>query len=329
MSDGLNHAMSALWGELVNPSKESKVCRRIVFTCNNPKLSGEEFKEKFVTEFNPRFLVFQLERGEENTPHFQGYAEFDKPRSYGPISKKMDCWCHQAEKPAEANIKYCTKEGRDDGPWTHGDSTGQGKRNDLLEAKAAFQSGGLKAVYDDHFEVFAKYHRAFMIGEQYDEPKRGDVEVILLYGPPGGGKTYHAENSDDMVWTTGSGWSSSAYWFDGLSRATRTVCIDEFVGQVKLADFLKLLNKRAQLVPIKGGFTWMAATTIYITTNIHPFYWFDWNGRSAQWPALVRRINRVDGFRNFQRYPLDKEAFFAWRRLNILETEDDYEMIPQ
>lgn len=327
--------------------------RRICFTLNNPTQGLEEFCNEFEERYKPRYLIVQKEQGEQGTPHFQGYAEFAKSCRFAPIASHFHMHCETAKGDEAANTHYCSKpvEGcecqhcspppvRLDGPVIRGStlSSGRGKRTDLVAAREAHREGGMKRLADEHLEVFLKYHRAFDRLETLERPPRPTMEVSLYYGPPDGGKTFAAENACEPSWTTASDWSGSKYWFDGLRRDHASVVIDEFTGQVPLESILKLLNERSQLVPIKGGHTWMCQGVVYITSNIHPFYWYNWEGREPQYAALCRRIHRVYGFRNRRKFELERERFFQWRRPTVVVGGldgpdvveiDPYEMIPQ
>jgi hypothetical protein len=54
-------------------------CRNWVFTLNNPE--GQLTPELDFVVSAVSFLCWQLEVGEEGTPHFQGYVELDRPCS--------------------------------------------------------------------------------------------------------------------------------------------------------------------------------------------------------------------------------------------------------
>lgn len=330
----------------------SKPTKRISFTLNNPAQSPAEFLEKFFIDERARFVCGQLEYGANGTPHIQGYAEFSRAVRFGPMASKYHMHCEVSKGDCAANRHYCSKphESCDcehcakaltdvkppEGYVEFGstESSGKGKRSDLAAARLALAEGGIKRVAEDHLEVFVKYHRAFHELDLLERPSREAPQISLYFGPPGSGKTFCAENLSPNSWTTPPGWSGSSFWFDGLRRDSDVVVIDEFRGQVPLDSVLKLLNPRAQLVPIKGSHTWLVANTIVITTNVHPFYWYDWTGREMQYSALSRRIKHVRGFREFRGFDIDHDVFFRWRRPAISDTSgdtvviDEYELIP-
>ncbi len=103
-----------------------------------------------------------MEKGEEEeTPHYQGYAEFDKVKRLAAM-KKINVRAHwtKCNGNQESNVKYCTKpEGRLDGPWERGEKKTQGARSDLEAACETAMESGMKAVMRDHPTACAKYYK--------------------------------------------------------------------------------------------------------------------------------------------------------------------------
>ena len=69
-------------------------------------------------------FVFQLEEGENGTPHFQGYVEFSKRMYTTGVQSLLAPYrmslLHAKGNKAQ-NYAYCTKEDtRTEGPWTYG-----------------------------------------------------------------------------------------------------------------------------------------------------------------------------------------------------------------
>lgn len=130
-----------------------------VFTINNPAKkdglptppypSEEEIESGVVPPF--RFLIYQLEEGENKVPHYQGYillstaAGWDSIRSYGGDWSRAHF--ARALSTPQKNYNYCTKpEGRLAGPWQipHGAPIPvlrPGKRTDWDDFREACTSG--------------------------------------------------------------------------------------------------------------------------------------------------------------------------------------------
>lgn len=91
-------------------------CRKWCFTINNP---SEEDK-KAIESLNCKH-IYQLEKGEQMTQHYQGFLEFKNPISFSSMKKKLNRAHLEKCNNTEASKKYCQKtEGRILGPWIKG-----------------------------------------------------------------------------------------------------------------------------------------------------------------------------------------------------------------
>lgn len=129
--------------------------RRWCFTINNPTPEDDP------NTWDVQYVKWQLEKGELGTPHYQGYAEFEKVKRLAACKKinARAAWfkCNGTQ---EDNIKYVSKpEGRIDGPWELGEKKDQGKRSDLEGACETAMEQGMKAVMRDHPAECAKYYK--------------------------------------------------------------------------------------------------------------------------------------------------------------------------
>jgi hypothetical protein len=136
-------------------SNNVMAARRWCFTINNPTPEDDP------NAWEAQFVKWQLEKGEEGTPHYQGYAEFNKMKRLSACKKinARAAWfkCNGTQ---EQNIKYCSKpEGRIDGPWERGEKKDQGRRTDLEGACETAMESGMKAVMRDHPTECAKYYK--------------------------------------------------------------------------------------------------------------------------------------------------------------------------
>lgn len=146
---------------------------------------------------------------------------------------------------------------------------------------------------DDLIEPALKYHRAASFLLSLAIRRRPVLpNIVFLYGPPGCGKTYEVIQKDD-VWATPLG---KSFWFDGYCDHTNCL-IDEYSGQFPLRDYLRLTDAYSIKVPIKGDFVWFEPESIWITSNVHPFRWYDWTekhgDRRVQFLALYRRFTTI------------------------------------
>lgn len=87
----------------------------------------------------------------------------------------------------------------------------------------------------------------------------------------------------------------SGYWFDGY-MGQECVLLDDFDGKASkwtLAQTLSILDRYPLNAPTKGGFTFWKPKEVWVTTNIHPRKWFEWENRENQYDALKRRFTVV------------------------------------
>ena len=264
-----------------------------------------------------------------------GYVEFIGNRRTAGCAKLLPRahWI-AATGTADNNRHYCTKPilgcfcahcgpqpVRLAGPWEHGtpgtDSEGRpslyiipctnrqgnSKRTDLIKLRDAIRSGKRRRdLLEDEALAYtvSKYPRFMeLCYDLYPTQREGDdgPEVTLLYGPPGCGKTRGVSDESQDLWKAPLGKGGWYNRYDGHPD----VLLDDFSGKAShtaLADLLKLLDRYPETVPTKGGFVGWRPRRIFLTTNIHPWDWYDWTGREVHYPALKRRFTRVIAWRS-------------------------------
>ncbi len=282
------------------------------FTLNNPTED-----EVFLLDDRMDYLVYQLEQGESETPHYQGYIHFKQVKSLNQL-KKLNVRTHweNAHGTAKQNQTYCTKVPRLDGPWEYGDMPIQGKRTDLNEYRDAIMAGKRKRdLVEDFFPQFAKYtHMYDVIHLSCIKPIRKQRSVTLLYGEPGTGKTSYVHDLwKDEIFFDSPPQTSGSLWFDGYDQ--HELClIDDFAGassHVTLTTLLRMLDDYPVKLQVKGSFVWFNPDIVFITTNIHPRNWYSYGDRETHYVALKRRINMVLEFRLHQdTITCDLDSFF-------------------
>lgn len=93
-----------------------------VFTYNNPTVTGLEFLE--VCRAVSSYVIFQLEVGEQGTPHFQGYIEFTTRKRIQTVKNLLNVDSIHLERRRGTQDQACAyaskEESRADGPWEAG-----------------------------------------------------------------------------------------------------------------------------------------------------------------------------------------------------------------
>jgi len=131
--------------------------RNFCFTINNPGPDDDIVESPLI-----RYCVYQMEQGEEGTPHIQGYVEFTKRMTFAAVKLLFPRAHLEARRGTREQARdYCMKlEGQLSEPVEIGDfATDQGKRTDLADACALVKEHGPKRVAQEMPEVFAKFHR--------------------------------------------------------------------------------------------------------------------------------------------------------------------------
>jgi len=271
-----------------------------VFTWCNPTMTPVEFIEKLTERNDFRYVSFQGERAPTtNMYHYQGYLELTRKVRFTALKKIHDAISWQGRRGTQQQaIAYTQKaDTRADGPYESGvpSANDQGQRTDIQIAVALVREHGLRALVDQHPEMFIRGHRGFTAYAAYYPPKKPVPEVILIQGKAGKGKSRvfwdtYLESGD--WWATPIG---DSLWFDCYDQQ-KYVLIDDFDGRsakFPLTSLLRLLDRYPLQVPVKGSHAWWVPEKIYITTNIHPNDWYDYTNRREHYNALVRRISRV------------------------------------
>lgn len=300
--------------------------RNYCFTWNNPTSTPRELCD--ILEPIVKYAVFQTERGEgrvENTgdltprgtEHYQGYVELKKPMRITALQKIVKMSYFPRRGTREQARDYCMKtETRVEGPWEIGLWSGksQGRRMDIerlvamAKDTAVTDQAILEACPNEYARFYKFVDRVRSMPALQKPPIRDDLEVAVFFGPPGSGKTYTAYKFDANLYSVPIN-DGKSMWFDGY-RGEQTLLIDDFNGQMKLVNLLRVLDKYPVQVPVKGSFVYLQCTSIVITSNYHPKDWYDWHApvdRTPSRAALKRRITMIKKFTTKEEQPTDCE----------------------
>lgn len=241
-----------------------------------------------------KYFVAQPERcPTSGRVHFQCFVRFKRPRRIRGAQKILGCskktkFIYPTEGTDAQNKDYCTDpskrlEGYDYIEW--GEMSSQGSRTDLATMLSDGKEGKLELT-EENADTAARHFRFYMhCRSLYKGPTWRDVKVYWLYGDAGTGKTRSAYESNPELYCL---FSQSPEWWDGYTGED-TVLIDEYRGDMPIHRLLRVIDGYRLQLPVKGGSTWMLATTIYITSNFPPEYF----AQGVNLRALTRRLTEV------------------------------------
>lgn len=261
--------------------------RNYCFTLNN--YTEDEINLLMLSDYS--YMIFGYEIGENGTPHLQGYIEFDDKMTIVGIKKHLGIDRIHLESrrgTQEEAINYCKK---DNDFYEHGTLKCQGKRTDLENIYEDINSG--KTVFDiatNYPSQYIRYSKGIEKLKNVIEQKRmtsiRNINVTVIVGTPGAGKTRHVYDSHGFENVYKLDAHDKNLWFDGYDGQD-VLLIDDFYGGIKFGFLLNLLDIYPIRLPIKGGFTWANWTKIYITSNSDVKSWYS----VPNMDALTRRIH--------------------------------------
>lgn len=267
-----------------------------LFTLNNPTISYEELEKLFGKECS--YYIFQLEKGESGTPHYQGYCEFFAKKRLEALSnwKLLAHWERRMGTATDCE-RYCSKEdGRIDGPWTKGIiSKGQGNRSDLDELKRSLDEGKNQLeIAELHWASWLRYRNSITSYLQLRNSgeRKWKTKVTIIIGEPGTGKSkWCSENFEKAYWKDPENEFFCGY--DGHE----TIILDDFYGWLRYATMLRLMDRYPLLLNVKGSKVQCLAKNLIITSNTEPETWYkEIFKRESALTAFMRRVDEIKYF---------------------------------
>lgn len=269
--------------------------RRFCFTINNP---GSKLFENGLPS-GVRYAVWQLEKGESGTPHYQGYLELESQRRTSVVEGILGghAAIFFANGTAEQNKAYCTKpDDRISGPWELGECSTFSGRKDKSELERIIRQvgadGHTRSVSDDTYFHHGKGLEA--VASRKSGPYRPDIFLLTLVGPTRVGKSYAVRTRYPDAYVPVYG--NCGVWFDGY-RGEEVILLDEFKGQIPLQRLLALLDPYPLRVDTKHGTVAARWKMVLIVSNSHPKDWYeDEKGkRTGEIDALRARLDCMEG----------------------------------
>ncbi|AEW49399.1 REP [Meles meles circovirus-like virus] len=284
------------------------------FTLNNPTIDEQQIIDE-LEEFGIEYAVFQLEEGENNTPHFQGYVALTVKKRLTAVRTLFGGVAHWeiCRGTPTQNRDYCTKADTRIGDFVEIGTlpAPKGARQDLVQLHSALKDGLTQAQYvDQFFSIFVRHPNLvsnYVAATISERDPANPVSTWLLIGTPGTGKSRLARAIGKNLGDGAIFEHSLGKWFDGYV-GQRTVLFDDFCGSsLPFSQFKRICDRYPVRVELKGLSCPMAATNFLITTNQDPKTWWkdEVTGQHGH-AAITRRIGRVLFFfaeNTFRSYP--------------------------
>lgn len=260
------------------------VSKNWCFTLNN--YSAED--ELYLESLNCKFIVYGKEVGASMTPHLQGYVVFLKNKRLSGV-KKILAKAHWeiAKGTSDQNIAYCSKEG---------EVTSRGEPPKSKEQLGADERARWQAIIShakngtleehDPKTFFIHHNTALKMQAQFQKPTAIEKTVKVFWGPTATGKSRKAwEEAGEDAYAKDP---RSKFWYG--YHGQENMIIDEFRGGIDISHLLRWTDRYPLLVEVKGSSCASKVKNIWITSNLHPSYWYPELDQASQ-DALLRRMD--------------------------------------
>lgn len=305
--------------------------KRWCFTINNPCLedirSGAErsvYSDAFwenpsdgvdndLDNWKVKYIIVQLEKGENETIHWQGFIMFAERRSLSWLKTHLSYRAHwevARGSPTQA-AEYCRKddthipmpvENHVSDRFEWGEIPGrksvrrerQEEEDDATESwicslqkkYTPLQKIPAKVVKKAGFVSIHKALTADVLG-----PFRPQLKIITMVGPPGTGKSWSIQQVFPGHGRCICG--NNGVWFQ--NPMSDVMVFEEFCGQIQLQRMLQFLDPYPLALEVKGLMYPACYTTVVITSNTRPDGWYkkDEDGEGKRSDALNALYDRL------------------------------------
>jgi len=255
--------------------------RSVCWTLNNYNDADVAALRMYASEC--KYMVFGYEIAPTTgTPHLQGYTAWENPRSIDKFMKIFITKGVHIERTRGSPLQasdYCKEDGKFE---EFGELPNQGVRTDWIEAHDMLLKGEeITEVINLHPHLLPCQRALREFKNLLLKPLHREVNVIVLYGDSGTGKTRFAYDKYPDLYSKPRG-----DWWDGYT-GQKTILLDDYYGYIPYCELLRVLDRYPYQVPFKGGFVQAQWNTVIITSNKAPPLWYKDLGLT---PALRRRI---------------------------------------
>lgn len=245
--------------------------RNCVFTWNN----YSEEDEEYVQGLECKYLVYGREKGEEGTPHLQGYIELAKRTRFNALRKMFkNNHIEKRRGTAQQAADYCKK---DEDFFEKGTISNPGKRNDLNAFVETIKANPLKRkleIMEEFPSVYARYPRFCneyrMLCVKAEALTWTETPNLWVWGPPGTGKSRRFQELESVFSKPPN------KWWDGYDGEHTVLIEDVEPMHFRLGWYFKIWADRYPFnAEFKGFSHKIRPQRIAITSNFKPEDVFD------------------------------------------------------
>jgi len=246
-------------------------------------------------EFTPylhpdsNFCTGQLELGEGGFLHWQVTINFKRSQDLAWCRKNFGNFHAEPCMDPDASIAYCSKEEtRIQGThFSLGKKPFQrGSKRDWAEVYELAKQGSLEEI--DPSILVPNYGAIKRIYQDNLKPVAIERTIHVFWGRTGTGKSRRAWSEAGLDAYPKN--ARTKFW-DGY-RNQEHVVMDEFRGAIDIGNILTWFDRYPVIVEVKGSSICLVATTMWITSNLHPNDWYPQLDNETR-AALLRRLNIV------------------------------------
>lgn len=217
--------------------------------------------------------------------HNQGYIQVFQQCRFTAIQKIFKSKCHfeVMNGSIKDNENYCSK----DNIYTSlGYFCTQGYKSDAHNIKEDLKSGAsMYDIMNNYTGTYLRYHNGIEKMKQLISSKKFNFDVdkckvtkrkittTALIGEAGSGKSTYVVDKYGMENVFFVNLSGDGNLFDGY-EGQDIILLDDFNGNIKYTEMLRILDENAYRANIKYGYTYANWTKVYITSNVKPIYWY-------------------------------------------------------